>query len=299
MATWKKALELNAGREITGGSENELRDAIRHGADLRIYTEFRHNEHLDTASSNREIVREVSDFRTTYLIEDRWVAGIMTFRMPINPPVGFGPRASMSFFMYNQNGEQAIARPYLDGQSAPGTKGPALVDPHPDMPKYHQHDAWDANTNAPSHNFIYNFEVYRFMVCDEWHEVLAHTADGRVTSGSFDALGDAFSKGHEIKVAIRGLCADLAADPTTAPDHEVFIHTGPGYHATERALFSTGTHPLVRVAPGIPMCYRTGNWDFGWLMPRTDGFTARWLCDPYQLGFKKGEGRYAVRWFVR
>jgi hypothetical protein len=299
MTTWKIALELNSRREITGGSENALRDAIRRGADLRIYTEFRHNEHLDTSSSNREIVREVSDFRATYLIDDRWVAGIMTLRMPINPPIGFGPRASMSFFMYNQNGQQAIARPYLDGLPAIGARGAAPVDDHSAMPKYHQQDAWDAGTNAPSQNFIYDFEVYRFMVCDDWQEVLSHTADGGVTAGSLADLTTAFAAGHEIKVGVRGLCADLADDPATVPGHEMFIHTGPGYHATERAIFSTGTHPLVRVAPGIPMRYRTGNWDFGWLMPRTDGFTARWLCDPYRPAFKKSEGHYAVRWFVR
>jgi hypothetical protein len=40
-------------------------------------------------------------------------------------------------------------------------------------------------------------------------------------------------------------------------------------------------------------------WDFGWLMPRTDGVVARLLCDPYTLVFQRGEGRYAIRWFVR
>lgn len=299
MATWTVALELNARREITAGSEAGLRDAIRRGADLRIYTEFRHNEHLDVTSRNPEIVREVADFRVTYLVEDRWVAGIMTLRLPINPPVGFGPRPSMSFFMYNQNGQQAIARPYLDGVPAAGTRGPAPVADHADMPKYHQADAWDAETNAPSHNFSYDFEVYRFLVCDEWRELLSHTPDGHVISGSFDTLAAAFAGGHEIKVAIRGLCADLAVPPAGAPDHEVFIQTGPGYLATERKLFSAGSHPLVRVAPAVPMRYQSGNWDFGWLMPRSDGFIARWLCDPYQLAFAKSEGRYAIRWLAR
>jgi hypothetical protein len=213
MATWTVALELNARREITAGSDVGLRDAIRRGADLRIYTEFRHNEHLDVTSRNSEIVREVADFRVTYLVDDHWVAGIMTLRLPINPPVGFGPRPSMSFFMYNQNGQQAIARPYLDGVPAAGTRGPAPVADHADMPKYHQADAWDAETNAPSHNFSYDFEVYRFLVCDEWRELLSHTPDGHVISGSFDTLAAAFAGGHEIKVAIRGLCADLAAPP--------------------------------------------------------------------------------------
>ena len=135
MATWTVAWELNARREITASSDAGLRDAIRRGADLRIYTEFRHNEHLD------------------------------------------------------------------------------------------------------------------------------------------------------VTVAIRGLCADLAASPAGASGHELFIQTGPGYLATERKIFSAGNHPLVRVVPAIPMRYQSDNWDFGWLMPRRDGFIARWLCDPYQLAF--------------
>ena len=44
------ALTLRADRSVESGSEAELAAAIRRGADLRIYTEFRHNEHIDTAS---------------------------------------------------------------------------------------------------------------------------------------------------------------------------------------------------------------------------------------------------------
>ena len=43
---------------------------------------------------------------------------------------------------------------------------------------------------------------------------------------------------------------------------------------------------------------RTG-WDFGWLLPHTDGFVAYRLCNPYTLEFRKSEGRHATRWFVR
>jgi len=47
------------------------------------------------------------------------------------------------------------------------------------------------------------------------------------------------------------------------------------------------------------MQYKSKEWDFGWLMPRTDGYVARWLCDPYTLQFRKTDGQYAIRWFVR
>ena len=297
--SWKTALQLNVKREPVSGSAEALATAIRRGADLRIYTEFRHNEHIDTASDDPELIQEVADFRVTYLIEDSWAAGIMSLRQPVDLPDGFGPRPSMSFFLYNQNGQQAIARPHLDGVASTGEPGPSPIGDHSAMPKYHQHDSWDGATNAPSSNFVYDFEIYRFYVSDDWQEVLSHTADGEIVSGSVDALADEFARGREFKVGIRGLCADLADDPASAPGHEVFAHIGPGYYYTKRKLFLAETHPLVRVGSGIPLAYSSRGWDFGWLMPRTDGFVARWLVDPYTLKFHKSEGRYAMRWFVR
>ena len=133
-------LTLSADRTIRGGSFAALADAIRRAADLRIATEFRHNEHIDTTSDDSQLVREVAEFRVTYLLEDRWSAGIMTLRQPVDLPDGFGPRPSMSFFLYNQDGQQAIARPYLDGAPPDGALGPAPLDDHSDMPRYHQHD---------------------------------------------------------------------------------------------------------------------------------------------------------------
>ena len=115
---WKEALKLDEQRQIIGGSEDALTKAIRSGADLRIHTQFRNNEHVDTSSSSGEIIREVAEFRATCLVDDRWTAGWMTLRQPVSLPDEFGPRASMSFFMYNQNGLQAIARPFLDGGTA-------------------------------------------------------------------------------------------------------------------------------------------------------------------------------------
>lgn len=294
-AGWTCALTLNAEREPVQGSAKRLAEAIGRGADLRIYTEFRHNEHLDTQSDNGELIQEVSDFRVTYLIDRRWVAGIMNLRMPITPPVGFGPRPSMSFFMYNQSGQQAIGRPYLDGVPATATPGPSPLDDHSEMPKYHQQDGWDAGTNAPSSNFIYDFGSYRFFVRDEWREVFVHSSDGAVVSGSLKALTDAFVAGAEIKVGIRGLCRDFGSDL----DHEVFIHTGPGYHHTQTRIFCAGTQPIVRVKPAVPMQYQSRGWDFGWLLVRTDGLVPRWLCDPYSLNFSKSERRHSIRWLVR
>ena len=299
MSTWTCALELDSERRIVSGSEGALAQAISRGADLRVGTEFRHDEHIDVDSNSPEMVREVAEFGVTYLVDGRWTAGIMSLRQPVGLPHGFGPRPSMSFFLYNQDGQQAIARPFLDGEPADGEPGPSPVQPPPDMPKYHAYDNWDAETNAPSHNFVYDFEYFRFLVSDSWREVLVHDAEGRVQSGSVEELGDAFASGGAVKVGVEGLCGDLRPGEDCPPTHEVFVQTGSCYYYTDQQLFIAGSHPVVRVRPGIPMKYETGGWDFGWLMLRTDGRVVYRRCDPYTLKFTDLEYRRAIRWFVR
>ena len=135
MTQWIPALTLDATRSVVGGSEESLIDGIRNGGDLRICTEFRHNEHIDVCSDNAEPVREAAEFGVTYLVENRWAAGIMTLRQPVALPSGFGQPPSMSFFLYNQNGRQAISRPRLDGVPATGLPGSSPLQRPADMPK--------------------------------------------------------------------------------------------------------------------------------------------------------------------
>lgn len=297
--TWRCALTLDGSRKAIAGSPDDLRAAIGRGADLRIATAFRHNEHIDTLSANDELIQESMDMRATYLVENRWCAGVVTLRQPISLPDGFGPRPSMSFFLYNEDGQQAIARPFLDGPPADGPSGLSPVNDHGDMPRYHELDNWDALTSAPSSNFIYDFDHYRFLVREDWTEALHHDADGNVLSGSAAGLVEAFLAGAEIKVGIRGLCADLADHPGVAADHEVFIQCGACYHYTWQQLFIAASHPVVRVRPGVPMRYRSEGWDFGWLLVRTDGHVSRLLYDPYTLRPQRTAGRHQVRWFYR
>ncbi|MDA0841074.1 MAG: hypothetical protein O2857_25175 [Planctomycetota bacterium] len=299
MPPWTCVLELDTNRRLLSGSEGQLVQAIRNGADLRICTEFLHNEHIDVTSENAERIREVAAFGVTCVVEDRWVAGIMSLRQPIELPEGFGPRPSMSFFLYNQNGEQAIARPYLDGTPASGSPGRSPDHSPEGMHKYQVLDSWDGGTNAPSQNFIYDFDVYRYSVSDSWREVLTHEEHGRVASGSLKDLVDAFSSGCAVKIAVRGLCSDIQGEEETTLEHEVFVETGSGYYYTEQKLFMVGTHPVIRVKADIPMRYSTGGWDFGWLMVRTDGRVVYRRCDPYTLKFEDRVYHHPVRWFVR
>lgn len=296
---WKKVLELDQHRSVVDGSNEQLLEAIRNGADLRVYTEFRHNEHIDLSSDNDELIREVADFRVTYVLDDRWVAGIINLRQPIELPIGFGPRPSMSFFMYNQNGDQAIARPYLDGQPITGSKGNSPLEDYTTMEKYHQRDAWDSGTNGPSSNFVYDFDTYKFWICNDWEEVYSNDMEGNVLSGSLDALTDAFSQGREVKVGVTGLCADIVPNNERILNHEVFIHCGSCYYYTRSKQFCAASHPGVRVQPAIPLKYESDNWDFGWFMFRSDGHVARWLVDPYNLKFNRDYTRHQMRWFVR
>lgn len=299
MTAWRSALELSSQRNVISGSTADLADAIGRAADLRIYTEFLHNEHIDVNSSSAERIREVAEFGVTYRIDDKWTAGVMSLRQPIELPVGFGPRSSMSFFLYNQDGTQAIARPHLDGAPAEMSLGQSPACPPENMPKYHAFDSWDEGTNAPSHNFVYDFDVFRFCINDSWREVLRHSATGEVLSGSLAELVEAFSSGCSIKLGIDNLCADLAPEPLTALNHEVFVRGGSAYYYTEQKLFIIGSHPLVRVSPRVPMQYTSRNWDFGWLMVRSDGHVVYRRCDPYSLSFTDHVTRNAVRWFVR
>jgi hypothetical protein len=299
MPDWTSALKLDTNRKVIGGSSKALADAIREGADLRIYTEFRHNEHIDVTSDNNELIREVSEFRETLLVDDRWSAGFMTLRQPVELPDGFGDRPSLSLFLYNEDGTQAIARPHLDGPPVSGSPGPTPLNERNDMAKYHQLDGWDGNTNAPSHNFIYDFEVFDYWVRNDWRQVLSHSADGEVVSGSIEELEDAFKSGSEVKVGVSGLCDGIVTEADTPIDHELFIQVGYGYYYTEEKLFIGATHPFVRIKPAIPVRYTSRGWDYGWAMCRTDGKVALSMVDPYTLSFSQSEGHHAIRWFVR
>ena len=296
---WMNALTLDVSRRTIAGTPLELREAIARGADLRIYSEFRHHEHIDTKSRSDELVQETMDMRATYLVDSRWCAGITTLRQPVELPQGFGPRPSLSLFLYNENGDQAIARPYLDGPPVLGPRGSSPLADHRAMPKYHEQDRWDDGTNAPSSNFVYDFETLRYFVRDDWRLVLHHGAEGEVLSGSHDEVAAAFARGVEWKLGIRGLCDDLAPQGETVPLHEVFIQAGSCYFYTEQRLLIAASHPVARVRPAIPMRYGTDAWDYGWLVARTDGHVARLIYNPYTLQPSRCVCRHEMRWFCR
>jgi hypothetical protein len=301
---WKTVLELAPDRSVVAGSKAKLADAIRRGADLRIYTEFLYEEHILPGGGDPALdglIREVIDFRETLLIDDGYVAGITTLRQPLEPPHGFnGTDPKMSFFMYSMDGEQALANLVLGDVPGSVTPGERVVVPTPaDMPKMGVQEFFDLGTSGPSRNFVYDMERYRFVVRDEWEEILAHDADGHVTGGSFAALEAAQVAGRELKVGIRDLGADLAATGEAVTSHETFSLLGSGFLHVGSGLYVTLTHPLVRIAASVPIRYRSGNWDVAWVFLRTDGEARVRRIDPYTREWEGRAARFSCRWFVR
>jgi hypothetical protein len=304
-AGWSTVVELAPDRTVVAGSKAALVDAIGRGADLRIYTEFLYEEHILPGGGDpmwSGPIREVIDFRETILVDDAYVAGITTLRQPLEPPHGFnGPDPKMSFFLYTMDGEQALANLVLgEAPAAVVPPGQRVLEPTPaDMPKMGDQEFFDVGTTGPSRNFVYDMETYRYIVRDDWDEILAHDADGRVTAGSFSALEEAQIAGREVKVGIRDLGADLTPAGVESVPHEVFSLVGSGFLHVRAALYVSLTHPLVRIAPEIPIRYRSGNWDVAWIFLRTDGQARIRRVDPYTRQWTDRGGRFACRWFVR
>ena len=299
MSDWRCALELRPDRSVAAGSKADLVAALGRGADLRVYTEFLFEEHIEPggragAPEQDGLIREVIDFRETIVVEERYAVGITTLRQALHPPFGFNGDPKMSFFLYTVDGEQSCANVIFGEAPERGAAfGARVVRPTPvDMPKMGPDEVFDAGTVAPSRNFVYDFERYRYFVRDGWDEVLVHDADGRVARGSYDALEAAQVAGREIKVGVAGLAG-------SGPAHEVFIGVGSGFLHTGPRWYSSLTHPLVRVAPAIPIRYASGNWDVAWAFLRTDGFAVVRTFDPQTSGWTDREEHFAMRWFAR
>lgn len=296
MTAYRPILTLDSQRSILEGSPSALAEALNRGADLKIETFFRHDEHMDIRSPIKDRVREISEFHETMVVDGRWGAGFMTLRQPADVPFAFGPRPSLSLFLYNQDGTQATARPYLDGGPVTGHKGPNPPVLYTEHSKMNYISCFDEGTNAPSINFAYAFDSFRYLVRDSYTELLHHDGEGKVLSGSLAALMEAFSAGADLKVGLSGLCDHLPGGQGLTS--EIFVHIGYGYYYQESRLFLAETQPFVRVAPAIPLTYATDNWDYCWAIPHTDGVVSILTLDPYTLRFSRKEYRCSVRWFA-
>lgn len=286
-------LKLNEKREIVGGSVEQLSAAVRRGADVQCYTTFDYAEHMGVPQSHEGLVHEMMSFSTVYWLEGGHIAGIQTTRYPANSSLGFLDLPSLSFFLNNENGQHGVARLFLDGRRG------APRQARSDSEKYKVLDAWDDVTPCPSENFTYDFGEYAWWADDCWQELLSHDATGLVIHGSLQDLRDAFHSGARLKVAVRDLCAGLAAAEEVPISHEVFVELHSLYNHHDSGFLGGESQPLVRVSPGVPLKYRSGNWNCGWILPRTDGMVYQVVLDPYTRKFAYAEGRFSIRWFAR
>jgi hypothetical protein len=291
---WTCLLRLDEHRSVVSGSASELAAAVKRGADVRVYSTFDYGEHMSAPGSDVGLVQEMMNFGVTYWLEGGHFAGIQTTRYPANCSLGFGDYPSLSFFLVNDNGQAGIARPFLAPRKSAG-QGALVVAP---AAKYHTLDSYDGDTCSPCENYVYEFGEYGYWVSERWEEVLAHDEQGQPTYGSLKELQDAFRAGCALKVGIRNLCADLAPPGQPGIEHEVFVEMGPIYNHEHQGFLGGESQPLVRVAPEVPLAYRSGNWNFGWLIPRTDGLVHQLIVDPQTREFVRTEGRFATRWFV-
>lgn len=298
---WKCALELSPDRTVQAGGHAELCAAIERGADLRIYTEFLFEEHIAPGWTGdaefNGLIREVIDFRQTMLVDDRHVAAVTTMRQPLHPPFGFnGTQPKMSFFLYNMDGQQACANLELDDVECAAIAGKCEEIPPPTgMAKMSAMQVFDGDTCGPSRNFIYDMEVYRFFVRDDWELIYAHEGDGTPRAGNVSAIEQAQLAGREIKVGIR----DLNSEWNTGLAHEVFSQVGSGFYHCGPRVYACSTHPIVRVKPGIPVVYSSQGWDVCWVFLRSDGQSVIRRLDPVTRKFADHEQQLACRWFAR
>lgn len=292
MKDWTRVLRLNEQRAVVEGSEADLAAAIGRGADLRGYTTFDYLEHMSKPPDDG-LVQEMMSFATVYLLDNARVAGIQTTRYPANGALDFNDPPSLSFFLYNADGKQGVARYYLDGRVSPPRESDVSTD------KYHVNETWDDGSPCPSANFTYDFGEYGWWVNASWQEVLAHDENGVARRGSLKNLQDAFRAGADLKVGVKGLCDYLAPEGTDALAHEVFVTLHSVYNHEDAGFLGGESMPMVRVAPALPLRYETNQWDYGWILPRTDGVVNTLIVNPYTREIRQEVGRFEVRWFVR
>lgn len=293
MNRWELALKLDSHRNEAQGSARELTRRLLAGADLRVGTAFYHDEHIDSASGDHQLVEETADFPQTVVLDGSWSAGIMTLRQPVSLKKGFGACNSLSLFLYNQNGQQALARLAMEDAQA------CALDSSEAAPeKMCVQSINDPTSMAPSQSFVYQFEYYDFFVNDCYSEIYANDALGQCTFGGMEALTEAYRGARRIKIGIGGLLSALYGQGSNNQD-EVFIQCGCSYYYTEERLMIANSNPLVCLPTCVPLIYTAGELHYCWLVVQSDGRVFVRLYDPFTCRWQTRDERLAVRWFAQ
>ena len=294
MKTLSCVLEMDPQRNILSGSTAALNEKIKSGSDLRISTGFIHNEHIDPSSDDDQLIVETSTFAETVLIDGRWSAYFMTLRQPVGLPTGFGPSNALSLFLYNQNGQQAVARLIMD----PTESAEASTDVVDDAPfkKTHTINSFDAGTPGYSKNFIYDFESFRYLANDCYEEIFANDENGNCVFGSVKALEEAYAEGRAIKIAVSGISGVLWGD--TGHTDEIYIHCASSYYYTKDRLMITNSLPFVSIPADIPLAYKPRSYRYCWMIARNDGRVEIRGFNPFDKKWNTCMTHLPIRWFA-
>ena len=112
-------------------------------------------------------------------------------------------------------------------------------------------------------------------------------------------LQNVLRSGRRLKVGVQNLCADLVSKDEPFISHEVFIELHSVYNHQDSGFLGGESQPIVRVGPGVPLKYKSGNWNYGWILPRTDGMVHQLIVEPLTYEFIHKDGRFPIRWFAR
>ena len=287
-------LSLNSRRQVVKGSAKLLNKKLGGGADLRICTGFLHNEHIDIASSDDQLIAETSSFAETVIIDGKWSAYFITTRQPVALRKGFGYPNSLSLFLYNQDGLQCVAKLVMDGTLDKSVRGDSE---HGGVPKVRTFNILDERTPGISKTFVYDFEFYDFIITDCYREIYANAQDGRRTLGSIGAVAKAYCSGRGIKLAVQGLSRVLWGD--TGHEDEIFIHCGSTYYYTSDKLMITNTLPFVSVPADIPLTYKSKSYRYCWLVARSDGRVEVRSYNVFANTWETREAQLKLRWFAQ
>jgi len=287
------AMTLNPKLEIIQGSVVNLNSLLAAGADLKVSTGFTFNEHIDINSKDDQTVAETSTFAQTVIIDDHWSAGFMTLRQPVELPNGFGTANSLSLFLYNQNGLQAMAKLVLDGQVEK-----ALNNDTDDFGyvKNHLISMNDQGTCGVSRNFIYDFDFMAFSLNDIYEELFANSKEGICVGGSIDGMAEAYAKGRGIKLAVKDISEALWGKSTHSDEH--FLHCASSYYLTKEKVMIASSLPFISVPADIPLTYKARSYKYCWLVARSDGRVEIRSYSPFENKWLTQTMRTKLRWFA-
>ena len=279
-----EVLKLDHDRRTVCGDVRLLNEKIGKGADIRIKTLFKHNEHVDIHSEDDQMVEETSYFPQTVLIDGSWSAYFMTLRQPVAIPDGFGHENALSLFLYNQDGTQAAARLSMDN-SADET----LIKDTEDhgFKKMHTMMINDPGTYGVSMNFIYDFDSYTFYADDRYEDL----------GSDIDRISEAYGEGRSIKVGIKGINDALWG--RNELEEEIFIHCSSSYYYTRSKSMVVNTQPFVSVPSCIPLIYKPKSFRYCWAILRSDQKARIRSFDPVKRLWKTVGTELCIRWFAK